>query len=88
MFLYAYEFENKFELEALVLYFLWHFRSRCSSRLHNISLFNNRYTPTISGRYHQHQRSILVWPFSTTSWGTKIASKCFHSRRTLRRGTV
>jgi len=29
---------------------LWEFRSRCSSRLHKILKFNDKCTPTISGR--------------------------------------
>jgi len=37
MFPYAYKIKTKFKLEALDLYFLWYFRSRCWSRLHNIS---------------------------------------------------
>ena len=39
--------------KALGLCVLWDFKSRCSSRLHTISQFNNKCTPTISERYHQ-----------------------------------
>jgi len=49
---YTYKLKKKL-LEALGLYFLWDFRSRYDSRLHKISSFNYKCTPTFSEIYHR-----------------------------------
>jgi len=60
-------------LEAQGLYFLCDFRSHCSSRLHRISSFNDKCTPTISERCHQRSMLPALWKMS---WATKRSSKC------------
>ena len=51
----AYKLKDKFQLgeEGISYILLWDFRSRYSSRLHKITYFNNKCTPTVSERYHQ-----------------------------------
>jgi len=63
----AYKLKKLLE-EALGLYFLWDFRSHCSSRWHKISSFNDKCTPTISERYHQRSMLPALWK---TSWANK-----------------
>jgi len=77
MFPCAYKLKNKFhfEEEGIRNIFLWDFRSSYSLRLHKISQFNNKCTPTISERCHQRSMLPALWK---TSWATRKVFQMFN----------